>query len=192
MKRLAAILVLLSLGLNAGAQVAFDLFNDSALYNYLDDQVGPLSYTNENIVATFTAFGGNMNRTTQGFGVDAPGSADNTYLLDVDESFEVYFGQDITITTLDFRNFEDGEAIYVAIGAVTNLITWNSLSNRSSDYLENIAWEVPQGTKITFEVAGTTDAIAIDSITVVPEPVAASLIGIGGLMLLVLRRLKRG
>ena len=106
MKKLitAGVVILCVFGVRA--EVTFDLYGDAGLYGYLDDQAGPLSYTNSGVVATFTGVGGNMNRTTSGFGIDAPGSGDTTYLLDVGEALNISFNQTLQITAIDFRNFD--------------------------------------------------------------------------------------
>jgi hypothetical protein len=171
------------------AEVTFDLYNDTNLYSYLDDQPGPLSYTNNGIVATFTGIGGVMNRTTSGFGIDAPGSGDTTYLLDFGEALEIYFDQNIQITGLDFRNFSDGESIQILIGSTTNTIGYNDLDHKTSAYIENLTWDVQAFETVRFAVVGETDAIAIDSVTVIPEPATLSMVGLTGLLLLVVRRM---
>lgn len=193
MKRILVTLLILSAAFVAGAQVTFDLFGDAALYGYLDNQAGPLSYTNSGVVATFTGVGGDMNRTTSGFGIDALGSGDTTYLIDFGEALEIKFDQGVQITTLDFRNFEDGESINVIFGVTTNVIAWADLDNQSSDYIENLSWSVSSGTTVSFEVVGGTDAIALDSFTieVVPEPATIAMFGIGGLIAFVIRRFAR-
>ncbi|MCU0857198.1 MAG: PEP-CTERM sorting domain-containing protein [Pontiellaceae bacterium] len=176
--------------ISAGAAVTFDLYNDADLYSYLDDQTGPLSYTNSGIAATFSGTGGNMNRVSNnGFGIDAPGSGDTTYLLDVNEALTVSFNQAVQITALDFRNFDDGESIRVIIGSVTNTVLWANLGNKTTDSIIIPSWDVPLGDTVRFEVGGETDAIAIDSFTVVPEPATVSMLGIGGLLALIIRRI---
>ncbi len=189
MKRMLITLLVLCAVFVASAEVTFNLFGDSDLYLYLDNEAGPLSYTNSGVVATFTGVGGDMNRTTSGFGINASGSGDTTFALDVNEAFDVSFDQVVQITALDFRNFESGEAINVIIGSTTNLIEFADLDNGTTDTYGGFSWEVsPKDTTVRFEVVGSTDVIAIDSITVVPEPATVAMFGVGGLIAFIIRR----
>jgi hypothetical protein len=81
MKKLMWLLLFIGFMGIARADVVFDLYGPSssepsALALYLDDEAGPLSYTNSGIVATFSTPDGVMNRTTSGFGIN--GSSDCT------------------------------------------------------------------------------------------------------------------
>jgi hypothetical protein len=98
--------------------------------------------------------------------------------------------QDVQITGLDFRRFEDnGESMNVIIGTITNTITFADLNNDlGTDSIGGISWNVSAGTTVSFTVAGLNDEIAIDSIMVVPEPAVVSLLGAGGLLTLLVRR----
>ena len=191
MKRLLITLLVLCSAFSASAEALFSPYTDATLYGILDNQPGPLSYTNNGIVATFSGVGGNMNRTGDGFGIDAAGSGDTSYLIDFGEVLKLKFDQDIQITTLDFRNFENGESINVIIGTTTNTITWALLDNQTSDYIENLSWDVSEGTTVSFEMVGATDAIAFDSVTVVPEPATIAMFGIGGFIAWIIRRSSR-
>lgn len=192
MKKIILMMTLiLSVASVVHAEVTFDMFGDAALYGYLDNQPGPLNYTNTGIVATFEGVGGDMNRTTSGFGIDAPGSGDTTYALDTGEALHISFDQAVTITGLDFRNFEDGENINVIIGTTTNTVAWADLTNQSSDFVTNLSWAVSSGTTISFEVVGLADIIAVDAITVVPEPATVGMLGLGGLLAIMIRRSTR-
>lgn len=174
-----------------GAAVTFDLYNDSALYSYLDDKAGPLSYTAGDVTATFAATGGVMNRTTEGFGINAALAGDETFLIEVNESLNVSFNQTVQITAVDFRNFESGEAINVIIGSVTNTIIWAELDNQSTDSIGGLSWNVALGDTVRFETVGATDAIAVDSFAVVPEPATTAMLGFGGLLVWTIRRIVR-
>ena len=190
MKKSFILLSITLLTLTASGEVIFDLFNDDTLYNQLEGQAGPVSYANNGISATFTSPGGTMHRTTSGgFGIDAIGSDDTTFAIDSGESLQISFDQDITITGLDFRNFESGESINIIIGSTTNKLTEMELDNRTSDYEENLSWQVSSTSSIRFEVIGSTDAIAIDSITVIPEPATAGLLVLSGIATLFMRRM---
>ena len=191
MKRIV-IAALLIVGAVAAAEVTFDMYNDAVLYGYLDNQAGPLRYTNTGIVATFEAIGGVMNRVSNsGFGIDAPGSGDTTYALDINEALHVSFEPAVTITGLDFRNFDDGEAINVIIGTTTNTIVWADLGNKTSDSITGLSWNVASGMTVSFEVVGATDIIAVDAVTVIPEPATISMLGLGALGTLIVRRFSR-
>jgi hypothetical protein len=95
----------------------------------------------------------------------------------------------VIITALDFRNFDDGETMNVTIEDATNPVEYNALSNQTTDSIDGLSWSVTAGDTVDFAVAGDANAIALDSITVaVPEPAVISMLGLGGLLMLVGRR----
>ncbi len=141
--------------------------------------------------------GHTLNANKGDFGVKSGliGEVDDRF--DFGETVLMSFDQDILITKVDFSKFDDGEVFNFVIGTGTNSIAWADLSNQSSDYLENLSWNVSAGEIIRLDVAGITDSLSLDAIdlTVVPEPATLALIGIGGLLMLVSRRidaLRRG
>lgn len=112
--------------------------------------------------------------------------------FDYGETVLMSFSQDIQITKIDFSDFDTGETFNFVIGSITNSIAWADLDNQSSDYMENLSWDVLAGQIIRLEVAGLGDSLSMDAIdiTVVPEPATIALIGLGGLLALVSRRLR--
>lgn len=189
MKKRVMITAVFAVALVTRADVVFDFYTTANLYGALDEQQGPVDFTIDGVTATFTAVGGVMNRTNSGFGINADGSADTTYALDYGEALQVSFDQDVIITALDFRNFDDGETMNVTIEDATNPVEYNALSNQTTDSIDGLSWSVTAGDTVDFAVAGDANAIALDSITVaVPEPAVISMLGLGGLLMLVGRR----
>lgn len=189
MKKRVMITAVFAVALVTRADVVFDFYTNANLYGALDEQQGPVDFTIDGVTATFTAVGGVMNRTNSGFGINADGSADTTYALDSGEALQVSFDQDVIITALDFRNFENGETMNVTIKDATNPVEYNALSNQTTDSIDGLSWSVSAGDTVDFAVAGDANAIALDSITVaVPEPAVISMLGLGGLLMLVGRR----
>ena len=166
------------------ADVTFDLFGDSSLYGVLDDQTGPRSYTNSGIVATFTASDGTMNRTGDGFGLNAVASGDDTDGFDVGEWLDVTFDQAVTLTNVAVSSWNDGAdraVIYVA-GVSNGVITATGSHNFSIDV------GVSEVLRIRSMEGSVGNGWSLNSLTVVPEPATFALVGIGGAFALLARR----
>ncbi|HKL20770.1 MAG TPA: hypothetical protein VJ904_03125, partial [Tichowtungia sp.] len=74
------------------AATLFDFNNNSDLNSALDDQAGPVSFTNSGLIATFTASDGTMNRTSNnGLGINSTISGDDTAAFDVGEWIDITF-----------------------------------------------------------------------------------------------------
>lgn len=172
------------------ADVIFDLYGGGELTSLLEGKTHLDSYTTGGITASFTANGGTMHRIDAGFGINSTDTSDATYALDPLESLDISFDQDVTITQLDFRNFGPSESFQVVIGTLTYNIAHNDLDSPAYGLKQYISWEATKGQTVRFQVAGTHDAIAIDSITVkaIPEPTTIALFLASGIALLTGRR----
>jgi hypothetical protein len=136
--------------------------------------------------------GQTLNANKGDFGVKSGLTGEVDDRFDYGETVLMSFNKDIQITQIDFSDFDSGETFNFIIGSVTNSIAWADLDNQSSDYIENLTWNVFAGDIIRLEVAGVGDSLSMDSIdiTVVPEPATMALIGIGGLLALIERRIR--
>jgi hypothetical protein len=140
-----------------------------------------------------TVDGYTLNANDGDFGVKSGLTGEVDDRFDFGETVLMSFDADIQITKIDFSNFDDGETFNFIVGSVTNSIPWADLSNKTSDYLNGISWNISAGQIIRLEVAGAGDSLSMDSldITVVPEPAPISMILSNGLVALLCRRLAR-
>jgi hypothetical protein len=112
--------------------LVFDFREDAALWNALDNQTGPITYTNSGLAATFTASVSEMNRTTTGFGInDTSTTSDDTDALDVGEWIDISFDTTITLTNISVSSWNtngtDQGTIYV--NSVSNGVITSSGDN---------------------------------------------------------------
>ncbi len=171
-------------GVPSWGDVTFDLFGDASLYAVLDDQTGPLSYTNSGIVATFTASDGTMNRTGSGFGLNSTISGDDTDAFDVGEWLDITFDRAVTLTDVTVSSWNDGTdqaVIYVA--GVSNGVVLATGSH---------SFSIDVGVSDVLRIWGTKGTVgngwSLNSLTVVPEPATFALVGVGGALAFLARR----
>lgn len=186
---IVAIVICLLAGLAESAVITFDFRNNPDLYTALDDLAGPVSFTNAGLVATFTASEGAMNRTTSGFGINGVSGSDDTDAFDIGEWITITFNQDVTITNVTVSSWSAGaDEGQVKFGGST-AYTISSTGSHVLDYA------ISAGTVLRIEnTAGTFgNGWSLDSINVsaVPEPATFGLLGLGGLMVWMLRRASR-
>ncbi|QHI68612.1 PEP-CTERM sorting domain-containing protein [Tichowtungia aerotolerans] len=198
MKRCASISILLACVLNAGAATVY-LENGGASLETTGDSLDGIG-TNWTAVSVFeipgltvnfaTALDGQtLNSNSGDFGIDSSILGEVNDRFDYGEVALMSFNKDIRITKLDFSVLDDAETFNFIIGLETNSVSYGDLSNQNSAYLEGISWEVAAGEVIRLEVSEGS-SISLDSLDliVVPEPVVISLVGTGGLLLMVMRR----
>ena len=104
--------------------ITFDFRNDANLYGALDNQSGPIAYINNGLTATFTAIGGTMNHSANGFGIDA-GFFDEADKFDFDESIDITFEAKVTLTNITVSSWNTGtdEAVVYVNGVSSGVIT---------------------------------------------------------------------
>lgn len=147
------------------------------------------------VTATFGADGSSvsyLNAINDRLGMNSDLADEGASLFDPGEWVELSFSSDVHVSVFKFTNFTDGDSVRVTRGS-----TVMTLGDADLNVFNEVAvdWEVSSEESILFEALGksapasTEGGFGLESMTVaVPEPVAASLIGIGGMLLLVIRR----
>ncbi|HKL22902.1 MAG TPA: putative Ig domain-containing protein, partial [Tichowtungia sp.] len=144
--------------------VTFDFMGDAALYGALDDQTGPITYTNNGLVATFATVNGEMNRTSSGFGINTSDTtADDTDGFDTNEWIDITFDIPVVLTNVAVGSWNDG--------ADQAVLYVNSVSNGVITTDGNTAFDLIIPALQTLRIAATTNTIldngwSLDSITV--------------------------
>lgn len=101
--------------------VTFDFRNDADLYGALDDETGPITYTNNGLVATFTTTNGTMNRTGSGFGINTAGtSADDTVGFDTNEWIDITFAVPVALTNVETASWGGTDTAIISINGTSN------------------------------------------------------------------------
>lgn len=186
---LSFVIVFVAIVASEGAMFSFNGTDVGSLGEALDDEQGPVSYTVNGIEATFsTAVGDLMNAGAGDFGIDSgTGSTDDLDAFNVGEWLDITFDVDVTLTEMTVSSFGSGNqgVIYV-----------NGISNGVISTTGSISFDVDILAGETLRIEGTgqtseTNGWSLDTMTVaVPEPMAASLIGIGGLLMVVTRKIR--
>lgn len=166
-------------GVSASGQTTFNLLDDvDSTVGFSIGAVGDLLSFN----GTITPFGGAFNIGGNGSGI--VGGARDTY-IDPGESWSFTFSEDVILTAVRYYG-ED-------IGGQS--ILTNGVAVTGSPFDDDFSGEsifVTAGSSLVFGEAGSGNYGLQDfTITVVPEPVAMSLIGAGGLILVIVRRMTR-
>ena len=149
---------------------------------------------------SITAFTGidfsgfDVNSTASSLGVNSEGGSDEGEIADrleqnFDESITFQFDQTVTITQVDFDNFEEGE-IFDFAGTIIN---FDDLTSTFTDIFDFPAPGLTIPANTPFTVATTSDlgSIGLDTITlapVIPEPSSAALASLGLVSLAAARR----
>ncbi len=161
--------------------LVFDFRVDAALWGALDDQTGPINFTNSGLVATFTASVSEMNRTTSGFGInDTSTTADDTDALDIGEWIDISFDTTITLTNVSVSSWNtngtDKGTIYV--NSVSNGVITSSGGNPFTII-------VPAGEELRIASTGgdygngwSLDSLAVWIGTNLPVPVVSPLLAL--------------
>jgi len=100
--------------------VTFNFAEDEDLYGALDNQADPITYTNSGLVATFTASDGEMNRTIDGFGLNATNFLDDTDAFDPGEWIDVNFDILVALTHIDVSSWGSNDTAVIFVDGFTN------------------------------------------------------------------------
>lgn len=164
---------------------------DQTDFNVLDNIDGTVNFSIGAVgdlvsfSGTISSVGGKLSMGASGAGVDAVGT-DSPYLDQESEAVIFTFSHDVYLISMNYYDPEDGQQ--------SVLINDSEVAGSPFDNDFAGSFFVKAGDALKFGyIENGGDSYGIDDfqITVVPEPVAVSLIGVGGLMLFLLRRITR-
>ncbi|MFA5689628.1 MAG: hypothetical protein WC959_10860 [Kiritimatiellales bacterium] len=181
MKKLITLCILGLITCAAGDEISFNLSGLTAVagdpvYAQLTNNAGPVSVTLDGLTAIFTANTGTMHRTGSGFGIRSDAGS-VTYEIEASvvarEALLVQFDQDVEITLVDLRRFENGETFNVIFDSTDHLIGYDDLTNKTTAIYAT-SWFISAGKTVEFTVLPGS-GVSLDgfTVTVVPEPAAA-------------------
>ncbi len=144
--------------------------------------------TKDGLTATLTANIGDLNQTTSGFGINAPGAGDDTDAIDGDlgiESITIMFDQIVTFDQLILSSFSTSEKAELNITGVSTIFSGTNPAKDIYDFSTDNS--VPIGESIIL-VFNSGNGFSFDEFTVTldetnpivtPEPATIVLLGIG-------------
>ena len=181
----------------ASAVVVFLDNSNSGTGSILDGETGPVGpvavpeVAGLNISVTGISTGGGssspiLNATGTSMGINATGDADtDAFEAAFSQSVTFRFDQKVSITALDFTSFSAGESFDFDGVSITN----GDLSNGTTDtYDFGSPHIISANTDFTLQATAGTIGIENITLTVVPEPSTAALLGLGGIALILRRR----
>jgi hypothetical protein len=137
-----------------------------------------------------------LNAVADRLGINSDLASEGTSYFDTGEWLGLSFDQDVNVTQFKFTDFMEGDSVKISWSSTVLTLTDSDL-NSWNEYA--VDWDVTASDVIIIEALGksdpteTTGGFGLESmdVDVVPEPMAASLIGIGGLLMLVAHRIRR-
>lgn len=122
-------------------------------------EIPGLSITAKTTVATQE-----INSLSESFGViDKTNPADDRSCFDGGEAVLLNFDKTVRIIGIDFNRFDKGESFTIQIGEKPHVITYELLSNKSTDLYEcDLA--VPAGTEIRLSVTEAPSQMGLDAL----------------------------
>lgn len=148
--------------------ITFDFAGDAVLYAMLDDQSAAVTVTNSGLVATITPSEGAMNRTADGFGVNATNLVDDTDAIDPGEWVELRFENVVTLTNITVSSWGPTDSAIVFVNG-----TSNSVITASGSHAFNILVPANQTLRIAGAGGEAGNGWSLDRITVKPGAPAA-------------------
>lgn len=194
MKRILTICFLCSIALIAEANLTYDFTGKGSTFD--DETAVDVQFTDGGINFTMTVTavsGGELNSNSGDFGID------NDSLNGTNEVLELTFSEEIDFLWVELggvgnKASSDRDWANLTVGSedAIDLYTGVSGFNGTSDVYKPTS-SIPVDTTESIVLTGSSASSSFDlekiKIQAVPEPVAASLIGVGGLLTLGLRRL---
>lgn len=146
-------------------------------------EVSGLTVTIQSISTTSTP--GVPNSTASAFGINSSGAGDDSSAFDADfiESLTLSFNQAVTITSFKLGSFTGTDAFTFAGTAIVD-------SDADGNNVYTFSTPIAIAANTNFSLGATTGTVSFENIvlTVIPEPSAALLGGIGLIALLRRRR----
>ena len=143
--------------------IPFDFAGDDTLYGVLDDQSAAITVTNNGLIATITPSGGTMNRTANGFGVNATNLLDDTDAIDPGEWIEIRFDNTVTLTNITVSSWGPTDTAIVSLSGTSNGVITSSGSHPFT-----ILVPANQTLRIAGATGETGNGWSLDRITVKP------------------------
>ncbi len=152
-----------------------------------------------NLTATFGAAGGAvdyLNAVADRLGINSDLANQGTSYCDTGEWLAMSFDKEVNVTLFKFINFTEGDSVKITWNATVLTLVDTDL-DASNEY--TVDWDVNPTDTIRFDAMGKNEPTSTSGgfglekmdMTVIPEPASVSLIGIGGLLALVIRRFQR-
>jgi hypothetical protein len=188
MKKAVCVAVLMCVVDSFGTIMDFNLKDDESIYSLLDNKASG-SVTNSGLIVTFTSSAGNMNRTSGGFGINGPGT-DDTDALNAGQYIDLSFSQDVIFTNLSVSSWGASDAGEVQLGP--SYVSQGSIDGSSATPY-GFAVDTGETVRILATAdSGETNGFSVDcfSVVAIPEPAVISLLGLGGGIVMLVRRRK--
>lgn len=170
--------------------LTFDFKGDASLYSLLDNQPSG-SVTNGGLIVTLTASDGTLNRTSSGFGVNGAGT-DDTDGLNAGQFIDVAFSMDVIFTNLVVSSWGGSDTGEVQLGPA--FLSQGSIDG-SDPTPYGFAVDIDAGETIRILAvtdSGETNGFSVDGFsTVIPEPAIAGMMGLGGCVMMLMRKRRR-
>lgn len=185
----------------AGADVTYTFSGQTSTFDGTTNWVQVLlNDDGTDLTMTVAAQGGTLKALSNDFGIEGV-SGTNDQLDGTDEIITLTFSKAVDFISIDLAGVggdtADGATLTVGSQLVGNLYTDHPPSpvfNGTTDvYTPIVPIRLNVGDSIVLTGASATSVYELEGITVsvIPEPMAVSLMGIGGMLVLVARRLRR-
>jgi|TARA_B110000879_G_scaffold51302_1_gene72775 hypothetical protein len=196
MRKTILTLAVLSIGVAASqaAVVRLDNVGSSTGANLDGISTATLSISVPEISGLFTSVhnvtgggGASLNSTATSLGINSDVDTDtDAFEATFSQSATFSFSQSVSITQLDLTNFTSGEVFQFGSTTINN----EDLSNGTLDTYD-FSTPLILAADEQFTMSATAGIIGIEALTltVVPEPSSTALLGLGGLALILRRRM---
>jgi len=195
MKKIIIAVLLVGVVAIASENVTYTFSGQSSTFDGSTNWVQvPLNAGGVDFMMTVSSAGGNLKALTDDFGI-AGVSGTNDQLDGTDEIITLSFSKAINVVSIDLSGIgsesSDGANLTVGNESVVSLFTGSPSFNGTFDsYTPEPPIQVDIGDSIVLTGSAVSSIYELESITVsvVPEPAALSMLGLGGLLILFVRR----